>query len=172
MLLLAPAASVTHGTAVTSRDSSPHIQCGGNLRCSGTNQVRWWVHVCVITDKLRLRMAPGPSLDASLNARAQTDTKQNRTQTHAKTTHAQTSLRVHTSAHTHTVKQTRADETLGHPADHPDQCVSRVFSDLICLANIHLFSPINNTEQHVFMTLLLLTQFICSSSKLKHCFTL
>lgn len=36
MLLLASAASVTHGTAVTSRDSSPHIQCGGNLRCLGT----------------------------------------------------------------------------------------------------------------------------------------
>ena len=69
---------------------------------------------------------------------------------------------------TWTVKQTQTDETLGHPADHPDQCENHVFSDLICLANTHLLSPINNTEQHVFMTLLLLTQFICSSSELKH----
>lgn len=33
MRSLASAASVTHGTAVTSRDSSLHIQCGGNLGC-------------------------------------------------------------------------------------------------------------------------------------------
>ena len=80
-------------------------------------------------------------------------------------THRHThSFKVHTGAHMHTVKQTQTDETSGHPADQRDQCERGVFSDLICLANIHLFSPINNTQQHVFMTLPPLTQFIRSSS--------
>ena len=84
-------------------------------------------------------------------------------------THRHThSFKVHTSAHMHTVRQTQTDETLGHPADQRDQCERGVFSDLICLANIHLFSPINNTQQHVFMTLPPLTQFIHSSSTPKN----
>lgn len=135
-------------------------------------QIRWgdWVWVCVWSQALwdcrRLRS----------QAWMQCLTHEHRL-TQTLHTHVQNNTHTPTCTHiiikcipaltrAHTVKQTQTDETQGHPADHHDQCESCVFSDLICLANIHLFCPINNTEQHVFMTLPLLTQFISSSSKL------